>query len=87
VVAEVQGNRALALAAAGHHDEAEEAMRRASDAVGDVPLLRSQILQVRMETTRRAGRLDESASIADEVLARFTEDQIRPRARPSTTMP
>ncbi|MER6572793.1 CHAT domain-containing tetratricopeptide repeat protein [Streptomyces sp. NPDC001093] len=80
VVAEVQGNRALALSAAGHHDEAEEAMRRALDAAGDVPLLRSQALQVRMETTRRAGRLDESASIVDELLARLPEDQFRPRA-------
>ncbi|MBM9507819.1 CHAT domain-containing protein [Actinacidiphila acididurans] len=80
VVAEVQGNRALALSFAGDHDAAAEAMARAVAAAGDTPLLWFQAQQVLMETIRRAGRFEESAAIADALLARLPEDQARPRA-------
>ncbi|MEV0444705.1 CHAT domain-containing tetratricopeptide repeat protein [Streptomyces spectabilis] len=80
VVAEVEGNRALALSRAGHTDEAEEAMRRAWAAARHIPLLAQQAQVTNLEVLSRAGRHEEAVAMADALLAALPPGQPRQRA-------
>ncbi|MFI8931586.1 CHAT domain-containing protein [Streptomyces sp. NPDC053474] len=80
VVAEVEGNRALALSRAGHTTEAEEAMERAWAAARSIPLLAQQARVTKLEVLSRAGRHDEAVAMADALLAALAPGQARQRA-------